>query len=483
VDRRDPQRQTAMPLVPRPAAASWQEFQTAILMIADALALTAAMVLASLFRFGVVSEQIDNIGYSGIGALIVGIWMLLLARSGAYDPKFLGTGTEEFKRVTSATIQTFAVTAVVAYMFQIVIARGYIAIALALGFAALSLVRWLLRKELQSARRAGKALHRVVLVGDRHRVLELARQLRADPNAGFGLVGACLPNPGEKLRAEDEIPVLGTFADVAEAVRNSGADTVAVTSGTDLGSNEVREIAWSLEGMPVDLVVAPTLTDIAGPRITMRPVAGLPLIYVEEPEFTGYRRVAKRTLDVVASGLGLLLLSPVLITIAVVIRLTSPGPALFTQLRVGKEGDAFKVYKFRTMRPGAQAEQEQVWASGDGNNKVKADPRVTGIGKHLRRWSLDELPQLFNVFGGSMSLVGPRPMQPVEVDDLPGRDLRRHLSKPGITGLWQVSGRSDTTWDERMRLDLYYVENWSLSLDIAILLRTMAAVVKGSGAY
>ena len=471
------------PVVPR--GSSWRTAQSLILVIADTFVLTTAVVIAFVGRFGPATSGTYGVAYGAAGALIVGLWLLLLASDGCYQTRFLGTGTDEFKRISSATVKAFAGVTIVAFMFRIDIARGFVAIAMPVGFVLLLIGRLALRKEIQHARRSGRALHRIVVVGDRERVADLTAQLRLDPNAGFAVVGACLPDLGESMREIDQIPTVGTFDTVGHAVAITGADTVAITAGPRMSAQQVREIAWSLEGRTVDLVVAPTITDVAGPRITMRPVSGLPLIYVDEPEFTGVRRVLKRALDLVCAGVGLLLLAPLLLVVAAAIRLTSNGPALFTQQRIGKSGKRFAVYKFRTMRIGAEAEQAAVWAEADDgtNNKAKNDPRITTIGRHLRRWSIDELPQLINVVGGSMSLVGPRPMQQVEVDELPDPGLRRHLSQPGITGLWQVSGRSDTTWEERMRLDMYYVENWSLGLDIGILLRTLLAVTRGSGAY
>jgi exopolysaccharide biosynthesis polyprenyl glycosylphosphotransferase len=246
-------------------------------------------------------------------------------------------------------------------------------------------------------------------------------------------------------------------------------------------------MSWRLEGSGVTVVVAPQLTDIAGPRIHVRPVAGLPLLHIEQPEFRGMRRVIKSGIDRAVALVALLLLSPLLLGVAACVRLTSKGPALFKQVRVGAQGSHFTMLKFRSMRSDAEAQLAALRAlneNGDGLLfKMKDDPRITGVGKWLRRFSLDELPQLINVLFGQMSLVGPRPPLPSEVERYGGDVSRRLLVKPGLTGLWQISGRSELPWDEAVRLDLHYVENWSVALDFMILWKTVGAVLHGRGAY
>jgi len=245
-------------------------------------------------------------------------------------------------------------------------------------------------------------------------------------------------------------------------------------------------LAWGLEGTGIDLLVAPALTEVAGPRISVRPVGGLPLVHVEEPQLSGGARFAKGVFDR-AGALGLIIvLSPVLIVCALAVRLRSGRPVFFTQPRAGRDGREFRVIKFRTMVVGAEEGLAEVRHLNEHDGvlfKIRDDPRVTPIGAALRRRSLDELPQLFNVVSGSMSLVGPRPPLPSEVSRY-GEDARRRLLvKPGITGLWQVSGRADLSWEESVRVDLDYVENWSPALDLQILWRTIPAVLRGDGAY
>jgi exopolysaccharide biosynthesis polyprenyl glycosylphosphotransferase len=329
-------------------------------------------------------------------------------------------------------------------------------------------------------------VHRVLVIGDELHGRELVSRLKAEPAAGFVPVAACLA--GASARWDSSVvgvPVLGTPADAASAAATVTADVVAVAAGPAVTARLVRDLAWSLEGTGVDLVVSPALTDVAGPRIDVRPVAGLPLLYVDEPRLPAGRNVVKTVMDLVGATVGLLLLSPLLLAIGLLIRLTSPGPVLFRQNRVGLHGEQFRVLKFRTMYQDAEARLVDLRVRNEADGllfKIKDDPRVTPLGRWLRGLSLDELPQLGNVLLGQMSLVGPRPL-PVLDSDVTGDARRRLLVRPGITGLWQVSGRSDVTWEEAVRLDLHYVANWSVSLDLLILLRTVAVVLRRRGAY
>jgi exopolysaccharide biosynthesis polyprenyl glycosylphosphotransferase len=326
------------------------------------------------------------------------------------------------------------------------------------------------------------------LVGSRASVEHIARELIRRPSAGYHVVGACLP--GEPAGALDgaDVPLYGTINDVQPALAASGADTVVITSSDDLPPDRVRQLSWSLEPGHQHLVVAPSLTDIGGPRISTRPVAGLPLIHVETPRYEGRKLFTKRAFDLVLSALLITVASPFLAVIALVVKLSSPGPVLFKQERVGLNGRTFNMFKFRSMTVDAEERLADIRTLQDsaGNTvmfKLKNDPRVTPFGRWMRRFSIDELPQLFNVFGGSMSLVGPRPPLKHEVDVYEKHVHRRFLVKPGITGLWQVSGRSNLSWEDTVRLDLYYVENWSVLSDLVILWRTVKAVIATDGAY
>jgi exopolysaccharide biosynthesis polyprenyl glycosylphosphotransferase len=255
---------------------------------------------------------------------------------------------------------------------------------------------------------------------------------------------------------------------------------VLITGGGRLDAQDIRRIGWALEPGRQHLIVAVNLTDVAGPRIHTRPVAGLPLVHVETPQYSTRQRVLKRAFDILASLLLLVALSPLLLALGALVRLSGPGPVFYRQERVGQGGTRFGMFKFRSMVDGADARlSELLSAQGrDGSPlfKIENDPRITPIGRILRRFSLDEIPQLFNVLVGQMSLVGPRPQREAEVAFYDDDARRRLIVRPGMSGLWQVSGRSTLPWQEAIRLDLFYVENWSLIGDIVILFRTVKAV-------
>jgi exopolysaccharide biosynthesis polyprenyl glycosylphosphotransferase len=280
--------------------------------------------------------------------------------------------------------------------------------------------------------------------------------------------------------------VLGRPTDVLAVLQVAAADTVVLTAWSDVGEEDLRRMSWDLEGSGVQLLVAPRLAEVATPRLRIRTVGGMPLLCVAEPEFTGSRRAVKTVLDYALAAVGLLLLAPVMLGVAVAVKVGSPGPALFRQERVGRHGKTFVMHKFRSMYVDAEQRLAQLSHLDEGGGplfKVRDDPRVTPVGRFIRRYSLDELPQLFDVLRGRMSVVGPRPPLPGEVARYEDDVRRRLLVKPGLTGLWQVSGRSDLSWQESVRLDLSYVENWVLGLDLSIILRTVSAVLARRGAY
>lgn len=311
------------------------------------------------------------------------------------------------------------------------------------------------------------------------------------PSLGYDVVGVCLPPSGrgtpEELRVGAQmVPVFGDFDDVREAVLHTGATTVAVTCAEALGHQAMQDLSWDLEGLDVEMLVAPGVTDVAGPRMMVRPVAGLPLLHIDKPRYEGANKFRKGLFDRVGASVALLLAAPVMLGVALAIKLDSRGPLFYKATRVGLNNQHFKMWKFRSMVQDADQKKAALIHLDEGAGvlfKMRDDPRVTRVGQFIRRYSLDELPQLFNVLGGSMSLVGPRPPLPDEVEKYDGRVSRRMLVKPGVTGLWQVSGRSDLTWEESVRLDLSYVENWSMMQDVVILWRTARAVVAKEGAY
>jgi exopolysaccharide biosynthesis polyprenyl glycosylphosphotransferase len=465
------------------SSASWTNGYLRQAVAADFICGLAAGLLAFQVRFS--NVRYGTALYLVLSLLLPLLWVTAVRLAGGYDSRFIGVGTDEFRRVFNAGICLTAGVAIISYATKTELARGYVVIALPSLTGLDLLARFTLRKRLHKLRALGSCMRKVVVVGHLDVVADLAAVLRRETYHGLWVVAACVagaPRHGEI----DSIPVISGLDNVADTVERYDADTVAVLSCPEMSGATLRNLAWELEKTGTDLCVAPALLDVAGPRTTIRPVAGLPLLHMDHPEFTGIRRVIKAMFDRTAAATALLFLSPLFIAIIAIIRLSDRGPGLFRQVRVGQDGRAFTVYKFRTMVVDAEERKSLLAGLNDSDGvlfKMRRDPRVTAVGAWLRRYSLDELPQLLNVLIGDMSLVGPRPALPQEAA-LYGDHVRRRLVvKPGITGLWQVNGRSDLSWDESVRLDLRYVENWSFILDLQILWKTTSAVLRGSGAY
>lgn len=424
----------------------------------------------------------------GVPLIVLAVAMLVtLSSTGSRMPRVFGVGSREYRAVLLSVVFSFAGVALVAYITSLAGLHAILAIGGVTTALALLAARWTARRWLLAQRRRGRMSHRVLVVGAPEAVGPLVRDLAKTPAAGLHVVGAYDPAGGVSTGGRGA-SAQATAVSVVEALQLLGADTVLISSANELSPATVRELSWQLEPGRQHLVVAPSLTDVGGPRIHARPVAGLPLLHVETPRYDGGRLHVKRAFDIVASATLIALSSPLLIVIALLVRASSPGGVFFRQERVGLKGRTFSMLKFRSMYADAEERLSELRAQrrDEGNAvmfKMKNDPRVTPVGAVLRRFSLDELPQLFNVLFGSMSLVGPRPPLGREVEMYTRSVHRRFLVKPGITGLWQVSGRSDLNWDETVRLDLYYVENWTLTGDLAILVKTVRAVLRSEGAY
>jgi exopolysaccharide biosynthesis polyprenyl glycosylphosphotransferase len=480
---------------PRGSTAAWRWSQPSLLAVVDLVCVVWAVAGAQFLRFGIKDPSLDVVvrqaPYTIIGAALAVGWMAMLALWGTRDPRVLGYGPTEYKRVTTASLWLFGGVAVVSYVFQLDTARGYVAIALPLGVASLLFGRWVLRNVLVRDRMAGRRLSRVLLIGSADSITHLNLQLGRHPEAGYRPVAAFVPGfEGVEVGGHGQrLPVVGTGSSldsILQAISGTKVDTVAISGGAAIRPETLRQLGWALAAQDISMIMAPALTDVAGPRIHTQPVAGLPLIHVTTPKLEGAQGVAKRGFDLLVSGILLGILAVPMLVVAMLVRADSPGAALFRQTRIGREGRDFIMLKFRSMSADAESRLDELQSSSDGNGvlfKMKDDPRVTRLGRFIRRYSIDELPQLLNVLKGDMSLVGPRPPLPGEVAGYDDFAHRRLLVKPGITGLWQVSGRSDLSWEDSMRLDLYYVENWSMVQDLMILAKTVRAVVQSSGAY
>jgi exopolysaccharide biosynthesis polyprenyl glycosylphosphotransferase len=463
--------------------AAWTRTYLRHVALTDALCALLAGLLAIEVRF--VGQGYLPVSYIAFTVGLPALWAGSVALAGGYEARFIGVGPDEFRRVMNAALTLTGCVAVASYALKADLARGYVLVAMPCLAVFDLATRYALRKRLHRRRSYGACMQRVVAVGHPQAVTDLVGTLRRDKFNGLHVVAACLAGR-VGLKEIAGVPVLGGLSSVSTAVEQFGADTVAVLACPEMNGVRLRELAWELEETGTDLCVAPALMDVAGPRTTIRPVAGLPLLHVDHPELAGGKQIIKALFDRAAAALVLMLLAPLFAAIAVIIRLGDRGPVFFRQTRIGLDGQPFRLYKFRTMVVDAEHRKAELEALNEGSGvlfKMRRDPRVTKAGLWLRRWSLDELPQLLNVLLGDMSLVGPRPALPKEVARYGDHMRRRLVVKPGITGLWQVSGRSGLAWEEAFRLDLRYVDNWSLALDLQILWKTWSAVFSGSGAY
>lgn len=421
-----------------------------------------------------------------VGPLIGLIWLGSLLLRGAYRRRILGAGYDEFQLVVASTMVAVGVLGATAFLADIETSRAFVVIMFGVGLLALLTGRYGLRKVVHGLRRRGHLLTRVIAVCEPGALGELVAQLARTPQLGFQVVGTCVPGLSQEPNVTYPVPLFGGVDAIVEACELTGAHTVLVGGGGASTSRALRQIGWELEGRNVDLVVVPSLIDVAGPRVHMRHLAGLPLVHIEEPGVRRAGGMAKRAFDVVVASAMVVVLSPLMTVIAILVKFGDGGPVFFRQERMGRNGKTFKMTKFRSMVVDADAKLAELGDFNDVDDvlfKMRDDPRITRIGRPIRKWSLDELPQLFDVLRGDMSLVGPRPPLPREVELYPPEMHRRMLVRPGLTGLWQVSGRSDLPFDEAVRMDLYYVDNWSIVSDIIIMLKTARAVVLSHGAY
>jgi exopolysaccharide biosynthesis polyprenyl glycosylphosphotransferase len=472
---------------------TWLRRYASTLIATDVAVVILALACAQMVRLGrpVTALDIASLYYSMLSLIVAAIWLGLLAAYRTRSPQIVGAGVEEYRRVCSATLATIGVIAVALMIFRPEYARGYLAVAFPFGLLALLLSRSMCRRFLASQRRRGQCVISVLAVGDPRAVRSLVQSLTREWTYGYNVVGVCLtgrPTGGSlDVPGVGTLPVLGDERDVEEALRKSSAETVALTATEHLGPEGVRELSWQLDKLGVDLVVSPGVVNVAGPRLTLRPVAGLPLIHVEKPQYSGTKKLQKRAFDIYVSITVLVAALPVMIASAIAIKLTSKGPVLYRSERIGLNGQPFEMIKFRTMVDGADSQVASLAAVNESDGgvlfKIRDDPRVTSVGRILRRYSIDELPQFINVLRREMSVVGPRPPLRREVDTYDDQVRRRLLVLPGITGLWQVSGRSDLSWEDSVRLDLSYVENWSITNDLLIAAKTVRTILAGAGAY
>ncbi len=480
---------------------AWQTRYRWCLIAFDLLVVVLALASAQFVKLGTPDASLEFTStylhvfsyYSVLSLFVAVIWLAMLAAYRTRSSRIVGAGVEEYRRVFSATLATVGIIAVALMIFRPEYARGYLAVALPLGLVGLVVARTICRRVLARLRRRNKCVSAVLAVGDPRAVSNLVQSLHREWWYGYSVVGVCLTGrPAGStfdVPGVGSLPVLGNETQVSDAISQANFDAVALTTTDHLGPEGVRELSWELDKLGIDMVVSPSVIDVAGPRLTMRPVAGLPLIHVERPQYSGTKKLQKRAFDVFVALFALTVTAPVMVLSAIAIKLTSRGPVFYRSERIGLDGKPFQMTKFRTMVQGADRMVDELISldlneSGSGVLfKIHEDPRVTLVGKYLRRYSIDELPQFFNVLRRDMSVVGPRPPLRREFDTYNEQVRRRLLVLPGITGLWQVSGRADLSWEDSVRLDLSYVENWSITNDLLIAAKTFRTIIGGSGAY
>ncbi|RJO75609.1 sugar transferase [Nocardia panacis] len=473
----------------------WQTEYGRRLRTSDALVIGTVIAVAQLIRFGGLNNAAPlnwpgdtRIGYSVISILLALAWFGFLALGNTWSPSIIGNGPEEYRRLVAATMRLFGLLAIASLVLRIEFARGYLAIALPAGMLALIANRQFWRKFAARRRRSGRYLTSVLVIGRRDSAQAIMRCFERDPSVGYCVVGVYTPNDaGAEFDGDGpNVPTIGLESTVVQAVRSTGADTVAVAATEELGAHGINDLLWQLAPLGIDLVVTPGVADIADQRLTIRPVANLPLLHIGKPQYDRAKSFGKSAFDVVFAAAALLAVWPVMAAAALAIKLTSPGPVFYRSERIGLDGEPFHMIKFRSMYQDADRKLDTLLSANEGAGllfKMRDDPRVTPVGRILRKYSLDELPQFINVIQGQMSIVGPRPPLRTEVARYDSKVRRRLLVKPGVTGLWQVSGRSDLSWDEAVRLDLSYIENWSMVQDLLIIKKTISAVARSEGAY
>jgi len=454
----------------------------------DVVLIACVVALAAIGRGHLLASPSPQLSttITAVGVPVAIGWIVIIALRGGYAQGVFGAGADEYKAVVSSSLITAGCVGIASYLLKFQLSRGFFVLAFVLGPPILALGRYVLRSSLHKARAHGSLGLRTLIVGSSDHIDAVASVLAREPWLGYHIAGALTPPYDPNEETPGGIPVIGNIEDATSLIREYEAEVLFVVGGAFSHPSKMRALVWDLESENVQVILAPGMTDVSSERIRVRPVAGLALLHIDGPRSAEALRWAKRTFDVLGSGALLMLLSPLFLWTALKIRAYDHGPILFRQTRVGRDGHYFTCLKFRSMVVNAEqvlADLHDEVGYNEGLFKMRDDPRITKPGAWIRRYSIDEFPQLINVLRGDMSLVGPRPPLPMEVNRYTDTQSRRLRVRPGMTGLWQVSGRSDLSWSESIRLDLYYVDNWSMIQDVIILARTVGAVLSSRGAY
>jgi exopolysaccharide biosynthesis polyprenyl glycosylphosphotransferase len=462
--------------------------------VTDVLLINVAFAVAYWLRYGLqwfaAVDEADFVSYSAFIPASLTLTLLLLfiyKLTGVYNqPRGASWFDEVYSIMTGTAVGIILMVFVIVFLFPPLLYSRliffYAGVLITILLAASRLGKRMVRNYL---RQRGLGVDRLLIVGAGEVGRTVMRNVVAHPALGYHVVGFVDDDPDKGRTDIGRFPALGNTSNIPRLVKELVIDEVIITLPW-MYHRKIVSIIAQCEREQVRVRIVPDIFQMTLSSLNVEGLGGIPMIGVRELSIGGSQLFFKRTIDVVGSLVGLILLLPFFIIIAIAIRLDSPGPAFFSQIRVGKGERLFACFKFRSMRQGAESEQEQLKDRNEADGvffKIREDPRITPMGRFLRRTSIDELPQLFNVLMGHMSLVGPRPAPPSEVQRYQPWHKRRLEVAPGITGLWQVSGRSQLTFDEMVLLDLYYVEHWSPLLDLQILVRTIPKVLLGEGAY
>jgi len=467
----------------------WPVRNALIHLLADLVAVLVAVAVCYLARpahdLTQISEFGFRIGYDAIAALSVPVWLLSLAATGAYRPRQTLDDATDYKLPVVTALQLMAAVAIVAFALKLQLSRMLVIAYFPTLIVSVLLTRFAAREILSAARRRGHGVIQLVLVGTPDSVRKFADHLMQKTRHEHRIVGVCLAGSDRVFETWDgRVPIAGRPDDVVSAAKHLRANSVAVVGQAQFDQETLQRVAWQLERSGIDLLVAPDVADLAGPRIRVTALNGLPLLHITEPRIGGVRRHVKSLYERLLAFPLLILTAPVFALAAILILVDEGRPIFYRQRRIGLGGRPFEMLKFRTMSPDADERLVGLLESNEHDGalfKIRQDPRVTRSGRWLRKFSIDELPQLLNVIAGDMNLVGPRPCLERERESFGEAAERRFLAKPGMTGLWQVSGRSDIPWEDAVLLDLYYVENWSPFMDLMITYRTLRTVLAGTG--
>jgi exopolysaccharide biosynthesis polyprenyl glycosylphosphotransferase len=465
----------------------WRARLGRAMVAVDTLVIAVSILLAYLIR-----AELGDIGLVvplrlelSVALGTLPLWLAILYMFGCYRPEYMNQGGEAFLRFLAGNVVALLMLGFTSFLFRLELARLWALVLTALVTVLGTLARAIVRRYLRRQRARGRYVQRVVIVGSDPEAQAVAAAMRIDPGLGYQVSGFVTDDRAMGEWVMDDLRVIGGTGDVLAVARSHGAGLVLI-SPTGVPPGTLKDVTVALEGSAVDLAVAPSLFEVMTHRMAVESVANVAILHVEQVRLIGWKAAIKRTVDLVGATVLLVLAAPVMAVAAAGVKAQDGGPVFFRQTRVGKDGRRFEMLKFRTMVQDAEDRLQEVSSLNEAGHhffKIRADPRVTRVGRVLRKWSIDETPQLVQVIRGEMSLVGPRPPLPAEVARYEPWHLRRLRVRPGITGVWQVSGRSNIPFDEAVRMDVFYIENWTLGYDLFLLAKTVVAVLGRRGAY